>query len=252
MEKKVSSLITLLLFVSFLLMGIFIGEAITKNEDLINIIAQTGTLLALFFYFRLKKMGLQDINFRIQISDLKKFIKIFFYCEIYSISANFMIWFFSTYTNLKFYGVTGGIKPYNKTYLGWIIFFMSVSFLPAVVEEIVFRGVLLKNLTFKYGFKIAVLVTSIIFSLMHGVSDGTGIFLSGFPFYLAYIYYKENNILYPILIHGVYNFIAIFPKLNYLPGDSPKTIIYLFILSLPFILKNLYKIFILEKNNFKF
>jgi len=112
------------------------------------------------------------------------------------------------------------IKLYFKkiSCLGWLIFFVSLIFFPVVVEEIVFRGVLLKNLTFKYGFKVAVLATCIIFSSFHGVS----------------------------------NFICIFPKINYISGDSPNKTIFLFIFALPFILRKLYQFFILEKNSFKF
>ena len=163
-----------------------------------------------------------------------------------------MVWLLSTYTNLKFYGINENIEPYNKSYLGWLILSTSMTIFPAVVEEIVFRGVLLKNLTFKYGFKVAVLATCIIFSFIHGLSNGIGLFLSGFPFYLAYIYYKEKNILYPIIFHGVYNFMCIFPKINYISGDSPNKMIFLFIFALPFLLRKLYQIFILEKNSFKF
>ncbi|WP_424505353.1 lysostaphin resistance A-like protein [Psychrilyobacter sp.] len=121
-----------------------------------------------------------------------------------------------------------------------------------MVEEIVFRGVLLKNLTIKYGFKTAVLATCIIFSYIHGFSDGTAIFLKGSAFYVAYIYYKEKNILYPIIFHTVSNFMCIFPKFNYISGDSPNKFIFMFIFVLPFILRKLYQIFILEKNSFKF
>ena len=163
-----------------------------------------------------------------------------------------MIWLLSTYTHLKFSGVTENLEPYNKSYLGWLIFSVSLTIFPAVVEEIVFRGILFRNLIFKYGFKAAILATCITFSSIHGLSDGLGIFLGGGTFYSAYIYYKEKNILYPIIFHGVSNFMCISPKINYISGDSPNKMILLFIFALPFILRKLYQIFILEKNSFKF
>jgi membrane protease YdiL (CAAX protease family) len=192
---------------------------------------------------------LQDINFRVRELEFKKIFKVLFYCIIYSISCNFIVWFLSTYAHLKISGVNENIGPYSKTYMGWVIFSISITIFPAVVEEIVFRGVLLKNLTFKYGVKVAVLATCIIFSFIHGLSNGIVLFLSGFPFYLAYIYYKEKNILYPIIFHGGYNFMSISPKINYISGDSPNKMILLFIFALPFILRKLYQIFILEKNS---
>jgi len=251
-QKKVSSFTVLLLFVVFIIIGVFVGHMIIDNKDLISILANTGTFIVLLCYFRFKKGALQDINFRVRELELKKVFKVLFYCIVYSTCGNFMLWLLSTYTNLKFYGITENLGPYNKTYIGWLIFSISSTIFPAVVEEIVFRGVLLKNLTFKYGLKGAILVTCIIFSFFHGLSDGLGIFFSGIPFYLAYIYYKEKNILYPIIFHAVSNFICIFPKFNYISGDSPNKFIFLFIFTLPFILRQLYQIFILEKNSFKF
>jgi len=251
-QKKASSLITLLLFFVFSVIGVVIAYMITDNRDLIGIITYTGVFLVLLCYFQFKKGVLEDINFKVRELELKKIFKVLFYCLIYSISCNFMVWLLSTYTNLKFYGINENIEPYNKSYLGWLILSISMTIFPAVVEEIVFRGVLLKNLTFKYGFKVAVLATCIIFSFIHGLSNGIGLFLSGSTFYVAYIYYKEKNILYPIIFHGVSNFMCIFPKINYISGDSPNKMIFLFIFALPFILRKLYQIFILEKNSFKF
>lgn len=251
-RKKASTFITLFLFLVFSAIGFVIAYMITDNDDLTSIIAYTVTFLSLLFYFHFKKGVLEDINFKVRELELKKIFKVLFYCIIYSISGNFMVWLLSTYTNLKFYGVTGNLEPYNKGYLGWLMFSISMTIFPAVVEEIVFRGVLLKNLTSKYGFKAAVLATCIIFSFLHGLSDGTAIFLKGSAFYVAYIYYKEKNILYPIIFHSVSNFMCIFPKINYIIGDPPNKMIFLFIFALPFILRKLYQIFILEKNSFKF
>jgi len=251
-QKKASSFITLSLFFMFSIIGVVIAYTITDNEDLVGIIAYTITFLGLLFYFKFKKGLLQDLNFKVRELESKKIFKVLFYCIIYSVSENFMLWLLSIYTNLKFYGVTGNLVPYNKSYLGWLIFSISITIFPAVVEEIVFRGVLLKNLISKYGFKVAVLATCIIFSSVHGLSDGIDIFLGGGTFYSAYIYYKEKNILYPIIFHGVSNFMCIFPKINYMPGDSPNKIIFLFIFTLPFILRKLYQIFILEKNSIEF
>ena len=251
-QKKASSFITLLLFFILSLIGVVIGYIITDNSDVVSIIAYTVTFLGLLFYFKSKKRLLEDLNFKARELEFKKIFKVFFYCIVYSICGNFMMWFLSIYTNLKFHGVTGNLIPYNKSYLGWLIFSISLTVFPAVVEEIVFRGVLFKNLIFNYGFKVAILATCIIFSFIHGFSDGIGIFLGGGTFYSAYIYYKEKNILYPIIFHGVSNFMCISPKINYMPGDSPNKIIFLFIFALPFILRKLYQIFILEKNSFKF
>lgn len=251
-QKKTSTFITLFLFFVFNAVGVVIAYMITDNDDLIGIIAYTVTFLVLLCYFQLKKGVLEDINFKIRELEVLKILKILFYCIIFFIMSNFVYWILSTYTHLKFYNETENLKPYSKTHLGQLIFFVSLTIFPAVVEEIVFRGVLFKNLIFRYGLKVAILATCIIFSFIHGLSDGLNIFLSGGTFYIAYIYYKEKNILYPIIFHGVSNFMSLFPRINYISGDSPNKFIFLFMFALPFILRKLYQIFILEKNSFKF
>lgn len=96
---------------------------------------------------------------------------------------------------------------------GWLIlnlFLMAV--LPAIFEEILFRGVIFNGLK-QYGSKIAVLGSAALFMLMHG-----GIEQTVYPFLvglvLALVMLKTSNILYPIIIHFcnnatviVYNFI---------------------------------------------
>ena len=88
---------------------------------------------------------------------------------------------------------------------------LSIFYIPIAIvyEEILFRGVI-------YGFLkkhlrvntlISLFITSILFSFMHSNSiniiDVLNIFILGM--FLNYVYIKKENILYPIMIHFVYN-----------------------------------------------
>jgi membrane protease YdiL (CAAX protease family) len=91
----------------------------------------------------------------------------------------------------------------------YLVSVVMIAFLPAMFEEILFRGAL-QNL-FSRWFKmpvLAVIVTAIIFSAIHGSYLG---FLSRFAlgFVLGWIYYRTGNIWLNILGHFFNNAFAI-------------------------------------------
>jgi len=94
-------------------------------------------------------------------------------------------------------------------FLDYIISMIMVALLPAVFEETLFRGGL-QNL-FSRWFKmpvVAIIVTSIIFSAIHGSYLG---FLSRFAlgFVLGWIYYRTGNIWLNIIAHFFNNGLAL-------------------------------------------
>jgi membrane protease YdiL (CAAX protease family) len=94
-------------------------------------------------------------------------------------------------------------------FLDYVISIIMVALLPAVFEETLFRGAV-QNL-FSRWFKmplLAIIVTSIIFSAVHGSYLG---FLSRFAlgFVLGWIYYRTGNIWLNIVAHFFNNGIAL-------------------------------------------
>jgi len=88
---------------------------------------------------------------------------------------------------------------------------LSIFYIPIAIiyEEILFRGVIYGFLKkyLKFNTLISLFITSILFSFMHSNSiniiDVLNIFILGM--FLNYVYIKKENILYPIMIHFVYN-----------------------------------------------
>lgn len=80
----------------------------------------------------------------------------------------------------------------------------------AVVEEALFRGYVLKNLMLSGNKYIALIISSILFSLMHGFNPNMslfsffGLFCAGLILGITYIYTK--NLWYPIGLHFGWNF----------------------------------------------
>ena len=86
----------------------------------------------------------------------------------------------------------------------WLALLIT-ALLPALAEEIIFRGYLYKKLF--GGLSIGGLVlSSLIFGLMHGPTDWLSCFIySSSGVILGYSYYKTGYLIYPIVIHLLQN-----------------------------------------------
>jgi membrane protease YdiL (CAAX protease family) len=87
--------------------------------------------------------------------------------------------------------------------LNYIEFIVAVIIAP-IVEEILFRGVMLHRFTIKWGVKWAILASSIIFALFH--ADIIGAFI--FAIVMCILYIKTASILVPIVAHIINNLLA--------------------------------------------
>lgn len=93
----------------------------------------------------------------------------------------------------------------NKVLLS-IVLFTGVS----VFEEVVFRGYMLKNLLESFNPYLALFISSIFFSLIHGSNPNVttlglcNIFLAGFFLGASYVFTK--NLWFPIALHFSWNF----------------------------------------------
>ncbi|MDC1105305.1 CPBP family intramembrane metalloprotease [Prolixibacteraceae bacterium] len=96
---------------------------------------------------------------------------------------------------------------FNLTEMVASIFFFIFG---AMTEEILVRGYIQRVLMSKYNKYIALLFSSIIFTLMHGYNPNLGLvplislFLAGVTFGLSYLY--TNNLWFPIAFHASWNF----------------------------------------------
>lgn len=101
-----------------------------------------------------------------------------------------------------------------------ILFFTIV----AVVEETLFRGYILKNLMISFNKHIALIVSSILFSLMHSFNPNVDLFslfdlfLAGIVLGLSYIYTK--NLWFPIAMHLSWNLFQTLLGFNVSGQDS--------------------------------
>lgn len=94
-----------------------------------------------------------------------------------------------------------------------LLFYVTVALLPALVEEFAFRGVLLKIMR-KHSDSMAVLVSGVMFGLMHG--NFTQIpFALVVGLVLAFITVKTNSLIPAIIIHFLNNGLSVTFSLLY-------------------------------------
>lgn len=90
-----------------------------------------------------------------------------------------------------------------------IIISIFLFVIVAVMEELLMRGYILKNLMISFNKYVALIVSSVLFSLMHGLNPNidlfslTNIFLAGILLGISYIHTK--NLWFPIALHLSWN-----------------------------------------------
>ena len=86
----------------------------------------------------------------------------------------------------------------------WLALLIT-ALLPALAEEIIFRGYLYKKLFGDLSI-VGLVLSSLIFGLMHGPTDWLSCFVySSSGLILGYSYYKTGYLIYPIVIHLLQN-----------------------------------------------
>ncbi len=141
--------------------------------------------------------------------NFKKYIPYIFYSQILFLIITLLNQIF---INL-FYFLTNA-TAYNQSLLDitdlktFIIYYISIALFPSIFEELFLRGYIL-NLLSPYGKFSAIIISSLIFSLMHpNIEQVLSAFLSSLI--LSWLYLKTNNILVPILSHLLNNSYSFF------------------------------------------
>ncbi|NEP87323.1 MAG: CPBP family intramembrane metalloprotease [Okeania sp. SIO2C2] len=80
--------------------------------------------------------------------------------------------------------------------------FLAMFFAP-LIEEFFFRGVVLQKWVVKWGIKTGIIASSLFFALYHFRYDIIPLFISGLIY--SILYFKNNNLISPIISHFFYN-----------------------------------------------
>lgn len=197
----------------------FVDTYPTLYTVLCGIVPQVGMLISFFFLSERKKIHYAKAN---QIH-LKNFnwIVILIVLAIGVVCllgfTPFVNWFDHIVEGWGYTSSTANIDVGTVGKFIGAVFYIGL--LPAIVEELVFRGVITNGIKEK-GIKTAVLFSAILFAVMHQNLQQFvyQLFLGGV---MAYIVLKTGNILYTMLLHFFNNFVVLLDShLN--GGKTPK------------------------------
>lgn len=96
---------------------------------------------------------------------------------------------------------------YEMTAKNYLISLISMVIFPAVCEELLFRGIILKGMK-QHGKNLSVVLSALAFSIFH-MSIFQTVYPLIFGLLLGIIMYRENNIIYTITMHFINNFLSL-------------------------------------------
>ncbi|MCQ2468082.1 MAG: CPBP family intramembrane metalloprotease [Clostridia bacterium] len=86
-----------------------------------------------------------------------------------------------------------------------ILNYIAVAVLVPIAEETLFRGIILGHFLKKYNAAISIIISAVVFGLLHGISIHIGYALiSGLV--IGSVYYFTSNMMMTVLIHMIFNF----------------------------------------------
>ena len=100
-------------------------------------------------------------------------------------------------------------EVYNSSGFEFAVDIFLICLIPAMFEEVLFRGIAFSEYEKIYGTKKAIILCAVVFSLMHGSLIAlVPQFITGL--YLTYIVYKTNSIYSGVIGHFVINLTTLF------------------------------------------
>lgn len=192
-----------------------LGKNVAANHLTGSLVPQISFLIVFFYVNERKKINYKlanQINFKIDVVILLLVILI----------GVISIFGFTPLTNLFDY-ITAKLGyssvATNIDLSSFWKFFAAifyVALLPAICEELIFRGIITNGLK-KYGMATTILLSAVLFALMHQNLQQLiyQLFLGAI---MAYIVLKTGSIIYTMTLHFFNNFLIIF--LAFLSGES--------------------------------
>lgn len=229
-KKLYSSLINRIALVLFINQGLLLALSSIAATLEISLISSIGESVFLDIIFRTLECIVYFVSFIIPVNVFNKMNK-HSEKEIYepkecknatSTQAFFMLGlglcatFAATYLNYYLVDTFSNYGEFSQKYL-WnaeldhayqvIIYIIYCAIIPAIVEELLFRGTICRTLGV-YGKKTAVVLSAVLFALMHSnIEQLLYAFVAGLA--LAWIYVETKKIIYPMILHFINNAVSV-------------------------------------------
>ena len=214
----------------------------TDTVQVISFVISPVIFIIFFFCYNAKakvknKYALSDGNsislLPISIAMVLAIISIFLFTPVMN--------FFQALFETKGYAVDNAIPMQDKMSgsLGFFLLGLIVyALLPAIAEELVFRGIIQKGLSSRYNAFTTIFLSSVMFVLMHGSLQQT-LYQFVLGIMLGYLAHVGGSIIYSMILHFLNNALVVvfscFDIVGYISGSD--TIYYnIFSVIFPFML----------------
>jgi uncharacterized protein len=183
-------------------------EYISNNKDFSAI--SNIFILMIFIWYTIKEFKRASINYKFILGSLKKID--FKLIILLTTMKFFFAWgmYFATLYGLSFIFPNYVAKQINDqnfpTVIGGICYQIGALFIAPVMEELIYRGIVLQKLAIQKNIISGLVVSAIAFTLIHFRFDVIPLFITGIIYALLYL--KTKQLAMPILCHFLYNLIV--------------------------------------------
>lgn len=185
------------------------------NDNLLSLISTVLFVIVLLYKFRVNKNKLL-----LMIKDYKKKINIKELCGVVatqlclsmgiSLLLIGIVYFIfpNMLNNLLSESSVSEVSTYGGLFISMLITVVGAP----IMEELFFRAIIFKRISRKFNIYIGIVISSLVFGLLHIELAIIGAFIFGLACCILYIKYK--NILIPMTVHFLNNLIAFLPQLD--------------------------------------
>lgn len=252
----VLSFISLTNIIAFILQLFGVNEFIQRNEILVECFDIIFSTTAIFVPFLIVMYNVRKTHNDDSFGFNKPYDKKMF---LYAISAGLMLCLVSDrivsfiVSFISAFGLSvESVQSTTPTSpLGFLLYLVSSAVVAPLIEEFAIRGVALQPLR-KYGDKFAIIVSSLVFGLMHqNFVQAVFAFTTGLI--IGYFTVSTGSVWCGVIIHALNNFFAVIT--NSVSEELPHITIYFVYSILPLLIYSLgivsIIIFLKEKNRYK-
>ncbi len=199
---------------------VYVGTISSLGKDLAMLfyyVLTIGGAFAFAHYIRKKETGIA--NYPIAVDS----VKIILLSAVFTIALGFGV----TDPIASLIPMPDYVKQAFSDMMGGkgIFAFLTIAIAAPILEELIFRGVILDGLLKKYSPKKAIFISSFLFAFLH-LNPWQFIGAMAIGSFAGYIYYKSNNLLLAIIIHFVNNGFAFLMSLSVdLKEEMGKTVV---------------------------
>ncbi len=194
---------------------ILLGKFQLPLEEFITIYFLILTSLTIILFFIISRIKKQPINYQFGLKNIPYLGLFIILIVSFQIGLNVPL---SKLINSILHPENLSNKTQNVTY-----FMIGALILAPFLEELIFRGIILRGLLSRYSPLTSIVITSILFGLIH--PEPTQIVGAiSFGLFLSWVFYFTNNIGVCILLHFTANLTVL--TFGYYTFEAPLNLVY--------------------------